>query len=121
MNNQLEIVWKKYPQLLIGFEFKIDLKSGTIIKKLTGIPYKGALSFDLISGAVNAEQCTLLTRSIDSLTDEELLEAESTFNIPSYKSVTKWLMDNKERLDVFIWLLSKGIWTGSKEGVEVVE
>jgi len=55
MNNQLEIVWKKYPQLLIGFEFKIDLKSGTIIKKLTGIPYKGALSFDLISGAVNAE------------------------------------------------------------------
>jgi hypothetical protein len=30
-------------------------------------------------------------------------------------------MDNKERLDVFIWLLSKGIWTGSKEGVEVVE
>ena len=115
MNNLAETVWHENPVILgaIAGSGTFDIKVGKVKGKL-----------DLIALVVHLEyleDCTLITRSIDSLSDEDLLEAESTFNIPSYKSVTKWLMDNKERLDVFIWLLSKGIWTGSKEGVEVVE
>ncbi len=129
MNNLAETVWHEDKVILgaiIGSDaFEVQHEGEKVIVAISGKEIHAfKLGLDNPEDpriTVPIEDCTLLTRSIDSLTDEELLEAESTFNIPSYKSVTKWLMDNKERLDVFIWLLSKGIWTGSTKNTEVIK
>lgn len=129
MNNLLETVWHESPVILgaiagsEAFEVRFNEKH-EIFKK--GSVWN--LDFSLFRH-VGKSDITLLTRSIDSLTDEELLECKDVWSLHAqfspvkYDSVLEIIKDAElwDNAPFFLYLLSIGIWTGSKEGVEVIE
>ena len=134
MNNLAETVWRENPVILgaIAGSGKFRFKSGEHERDLCMCYSENSMvSQDGIEW-FTVNKCTLITRSIDSLTFEESCkipsiqeEAETELRIVSLTDRTMWLninikLNRLSALDMF-YLLSIGIWTGSKEGVGVVE
>ena len=145
MNNLLETKWYENPVVLgaIAGSGKFYL----VPQLYKGDKYQlnhdilddgGVYNSDRFQQSIPIQECTLIARSIESLTDEEKQKAFKALHqgiviskqtiADSYaeyekKGELKILLENKAKrfLPLFIYLLSIGIWTGSKEGVEVVE
>ena len=144
MNNLAETVWYENPVIIGAIAGSGVFKfNAWIYKEMPLVSYRRDLQLvyttpdfhgwsDRGETSFKRKECTLLIRSIDSLTLEESCkipsikeEAETELTLVSLTDRTMWLninikLNRLSALD-FFYLLSIGIWTGSKEGVEVVE
>lgn len=124
MSTLKELKWKNHPYLVLD-NFKLRGLRG-IGRAVSYNTDNECFDYELFD--VHKDNATLISRTIESLTDEEVDE------IPSYKDLLgselrfvtvemkrEWLNDaiTQDELTAqdFIYLLSLGIWVGSAEGV----
>ena len=136
MNNLAETVWHENPVILGAIagsgKFRYKLDQNDYFRDLN----PKIFSFFSEYRSWKDENPVLLTRSIDSLTDEEKIKwAEIHRFTPIKKDNYQtdegfWEMVNfylefeigtNLSASTFLYLLSIGIWTGSKEGVEGID
>ena len=116
MNNLLETKWYENPNLVANGAFMVKHPDFTREVFIEGVMDN---EFFIAGLWRNVKDCVLLSRSIESLSDSEIEKIESMtddyFNV--INGNLTWTFPNPQ---CFLYLLSIGIWIGSKEGVEVI-
>lgn len=111
MNN---LKWREHPNLVANGMFKAKFKNmreNEVTEDINGVKRYSVLQF-INQPTQSVRSCTLIARSIESLTDEEL----RNLSLPSNNR--KWIGIYSLPAKDFLYLLSIGVWIGSPEGVE---
>jgi len=108
--------WKDCPQLFCNgkFKFQVGETTGDFISYATyGSVF---LEGDGYSGVVEINDCTLIARPIESMTDEEW----SKLHFPKGKNRIKWFEITTLMADDLLYLLSIGVYPFDQDSKHVI-
>ena len=109
--------WKEYAYLFTNGNFKLKTDKGSIVN-LTGINNGVLIVKNRTTANEIADDCALIARKIEDMTDEEMSKALSYVNLdPMYDKIREIYENPYDfivthltgRTDVFLYLLSIGV------------